>query len=76
MVDDARGKHNTDTDLDRLIRISGQLLQELQGMGVTWNEAELIWLNMGSFIFSQGSKVSMEEASEKMRRSVEGWAQS
>lgn len=76
MVDDARGKQTMDKDLDRLIRISGQLLQELQGMGVTWNEAELIWLNMGSFIFSQGSKVSMEEASEKMRKSVEGWAQS
>ena len=76
MTDDAMSRNNMSKDLDRLIRISGQLLQELQGMGVTWNEAELIWLNMGSFIFSQGSKVSMQEASEKMRRCVEGWAQS
>lgn len=76
MVDNAMNKDDLTKDLDRLIRISGQLLQELQGMGVTWNEAELIWLNMGSFIFSQGSKVSMQEASEKMRRCVEGWVQS
>ncbi|MBN2077331.1 MAG: hypothetical protein JW838_00100 [Spirochaetes bacterium] len=76
MADDAMSRNNLDKDIDRLIQITGKLYEQLQGMGVTWSEAELIWLNLGSIIFTQGSKVSMQDASEKMRKCVEGWAQS
>lgn len=73
MADVTKNEMERDADIDRLIRIAAQLYEELYEMGITWTEAEIIWLNLGTFIFSQGSTLSFDETLSRMKKCVDGW---
>ena len=60
-------------DIDKMMQISEQLYEQLYKMGISWTEAEMIWLNLGSLIFSEGSTLPIQEAVEKMKKCCDGW---